>query len=427
MAAREWRAGVSLNFRSLFEAAPSCFLVLSPDFLIVAASDAYLRATMTERPDLIGRHMFEVFPDNPGNPAANGMATLRASLERVLAVRQPDTMPVQKYIRRPKCEGGSFEERWWSPVNSPVLDDSGSVVWIIHRVEDVTDLVRLKGTHSRAPSLTKGRSEHPEGELYQRAQELHGANEELRAADRKLKQSEAERKKLHSQWAEGSGDEAYRLLAARLQEIREEHRAHVARELHDELGQGLTAIKIDLANAIQRLRTSEPHSAIVLLKDISSAVDDLIRSVRRIAADLRPVLLDQIGLAPAVEAYARDVEQRSKLLIDVKFSVRRAPLNEEQRVALFRIVQESISNVIRHAKATRAEITLDYDDAALTLKISDNGRGFRREGASLGLLGMEERASGIGATFSIHSDIGSGTSVTVTLPLNQDELPDPDC
>lgn len=128
-----------------------------------------------------------------------------------------------------------------------------------------------------------------------------------------------------------------------------------------------------------------------------------------------------------MEAYAPDVEQRSKLLIDVKFSVRRAPLNQKQRVALFRIVQESITNVIRHAKATRAEITLDYDDAALTMKISDNGRGFRREGASLGLLGMEERASEIGATFSIHSDIGAGTSATVTLPLNQDELPYPDC
>lgn len=168
MTAREWRAGVSLDFRSLFEAAPSSFLVLSPDFLIVAASDAYLRATMTERPDLIGRH-FEVFPDNPVNPAANGMANLRASLERVLAVRQPDTMPVQKYIHRPKCEGGSFEDRWWSPVNSPVLDDSGSVVWIIHQVEDVTDLVRLKGTHSGAPSRPKGCTEHPEGGPYQRA------------------------------------------------------------------------------------------------------------------------------------------------------------------------------------------------------------------------------------------------------------------
>lgn len=133
------------DFRALFEAAPNLYLVLRPDFVIAAVNDSYCRATMTVRDNIIGRNLFEVFPDNPDDPQATGVSNLRASLERVLRHRQPDAMPVQKYdIRRPDSEGGGFEERHWAPLNSPVLDVSGAVAWIIHRVEDVTDLVRLQ-------------------------------------------------------------------------------------------------------------------------------------------------------------------------------------------------------------------------------------------------------------------------------------------
>src|SRR5262249_28475703 len=125
---------------------------------IVAASDAYLRATMTRRVEILGRGLFDVFPDNPDDPAATGTANLRASLERVLARRAPDTMAVQKYdIRRPAAEGGGFEVRYWSPVNSPVLGRDGQVRYVIHRVEDVTERVRLEqqgaAEHARAEQL----------------------------------------------------------------------------------------------------------------------------------------------------------------------------------------------------------------------------------------------------------------------------------
>jgi PAS domain S-box-containing protein len=128
------------DFRALFESAPGLYLVLLPDFEITAVSDAYLRATMTERHRIVGRGLFEVFPDNPNDPKADGTRKLRESLERVLAKRASDTMAVQKYdIRRPESEGGSFEVRYWSPVNSPVLDERGEVRYIIHQVEDVTE------------------------------------------------------------------------------------------------------------------------------------------------------------------------------------------------------------------------------------------------------------------------------------------------
>jgi two-component system cell cycle sensor histidine kinase/response regulator CckA len=115
------------------------------DLTIVAVSDAYTRATMTKREEIVGRGLFAVFPDNPDDPNATGVSNLRASLERVLQNRAPDAMAVQKYdIRRPDSKGGGFEERYWNPVNTPVLGRRGEVTYIIHRVEDVTEVVRLQ-------------------------------------------------------------------------------------------------------------------------------------------------------------------------------------------------------------------------------------------------------------------------------------------
>jgi signal transduction histidine kinase len=132
----------AVDFRALFESSPGLYLVLSPNLTIIGASDAYLRATLTRREAILGRHIFDVFPDNPADPNADGVRNLRASLERVLSLKTADTMAVQKYdIRRPD---GAFEERHWSPLNCPVLDPEGQVRYIIHRVEDVTDLVRLQ-------------------------------------------------------------------------------------------------------------------------------------------------------------------------------------------------------------------------------------------------------------------------------------------
>jgi signal transduction histidine kinase len=133
------------DYRALFESAPGLYLVLDPGLKIVAASDAYLRATMTERSSVVGRHLFDVFPDNPDDPGATGVTNLGASLERVQRELAPDPMAVQKYdIRRPASAGGGFEERYWSPVNTPVLDHGGDLRFIIHQVTDVTELVRLR-------------------------------------------------------------------------------------------------------------------------------------------------------------------------------------------------------------------------------------------------------------------------------------------
>lgn len=168
----------AIDFRTLFESAPGLYLVLDPELRIVAASDAYLAATMTKRQEIAGKHLFEVFPDNPDDPAATGERNLRASLETVLSTGKPHTMPVQKYdIRRPEEEGGGFEERYWSPVNSPVFVE-GRLTHIIHRVEDVTEIVRLeeqRRQQEKAHKELRSSAEMTRTELYLRTQDLEEA------------------------------------------------------------------------------------------------------------------------------------------------------------------------------------------------------------------------------------------------------------
>lgn len=179
------------DFRTLFESVPGLYLVLTPEFRIVAVSDAYLAATMTRRDDILGRGIFEVFPDNPEISNPTGVSNLRASLERVVASRKADSMAVQQYdIRKPEAEGGGFEKRFWSPVNSPVLALDGTLKSIIHRVEDVTAFVQLKEQRlqeHRENETLRNRAGQMEAEIYQRGQELQSANSQLRTTNGELK------------------------------------------------------------------------------------------------------------------------------------------------------------------------------------------------------------------------------------------------
>jgi len=142
-----------INFQLLFESAPGLYLILDRELKIVAVSDAYLKATMTKRAEILGHGLFDVFPDNPDDPEATGVSNLRASLSYVLENGAPHTMAVQKYdIRRPD---GSFEERYWSPLNKPVFNEQHETTLIIHRVEDVTEFVQLKKEKARHQKLAE--------------------------------------------------------------------------------------------------------------------------------------------------------------------------------------------------------------------------------------------------------------------------------
>lgn len=178
------------DFRALFESVPGLYLVLDCDFYIIAVSDDYASATMTRREDIIGCGIFDVFPDNPDDPAADGVRNLRASLTSVRLNGKAHAMAIQKYdIRKPEAEGGGFEERYWSPLNSPVFNADGELAYIIHRVEDVTEFIRLKQQRVKQSEFTEelqGRMEKMEAEIYQRAQEAIRANEKLRDSEENL-------------------------------------------------------------------------------------------------------------------------------------------------------------------------------------------------------------------------------------------------
>jgi PAS domain S-box-containing protein len=170
-----------LDYRAVFEATAAPQLVLGTDFTIVAVNEAYLAATATTREDLLGRYLFDAFPDNPRDLEATGVARLRASLERVLASGKPDRMEIQKYdIEIRGSQVGEFEERYWSPVNTPVFDGAGELAWIIHRVEDVTSLVQSR---KRANEL---------------ASEISAQATEIQAVEERTRTLSNEREYLHS-------------------------------------------------------------------------------------------------------------------------------------------------------------------------------------------------------------------------------------
>ncbi|HEY9901283.1 MAG TPA: PAS domain-containing protein [Candidatus Sericytochromatia bacterium] len=175
-------AGSTLDFRLLFESVPGAYLVVAPDsprFTIVAVSNAYLHATKTQREEILGRGIFEVFPENPDDPLATGAQNLRRSLQTVRQNRNTDVMAIQKYdIERPESEGGGFEERYWSPVNSPVLGADNEVAYIIHRVEDVTEFFQLqqqRNEQHQENQSVRVRTLAMEAELYSRVQAFRTA------------------------------------------------------------------------------------------------------------------------------------------------------------------------------------------------------------------------------------------------------------
>ncbi|WP_042372843.1 SpoIIE family protein phosphatase [Streptacidiphilus neutrinimicus] len=175
-----------MDHAALFAATPSPYLVLGPDLVIAEVNQAYLDATRRTREDLLGKHVFDAFPDNPADPDADGVRNLGASLHRVLVGRVADTMALQKYDIPIAGRPGAFEERWWSPINTPVLAEDGSVAWIIHRVEDVTAYVLSHPVGRAAARLTS--RDALEAELYARARELQRLNDELRQAHTRERQ-----------------------------------------------------------------------------------------------------------------------------------------------------------------------------------------------------------------------------------------------
>jgi PAS domain S-box-containing protein len=220
--------------------------------------------------------------------------------------------------------------------------------------------------------------------------------------------------------------EQLRALAAYLQSVREEERTRIAREVHDELGQTLTGLKMDLAwldkKMLEAGATEDLQQAEEKLKELPGRVDEIIGTVRKIATELRPPVLDDLGLEAAIEWQIQEFEKRTGIRCRVDSRLHHQ-LDPERATAVFRIFQETLTNVLRHAEATRVNVTLREEGNKFILEVQDNGRGMSgRELSgtkSLGLLGMRERATMLDGEVSIIGRQGKGTTVGVCIPLQR--------
>ncbi len=216
-----------------------------------------------------------------------------------------------------------------------------------------------------------------------------------------------------------------RALSANLQSAREEERAHIAREIHDELGQILTAVKMDislLSDSITEAKNEENWDVVLELKSIDKLIDDLIYKVRNIATELRPDVLDHLGLVAAIEWQSHEFQFRNRIECTFTHNISNIILSEEQKTAIFRIFQEALTNVVRHSNATKVDVILNKEQNDLTLKVKDNGRGITEKELtnikSIGIIGMRERSFILGGEISIFSKENEGTTVLLKIPLS---------
>jgi len=214
--------------------------------------------------------------------------------------------------------------------------------------------------------------------------------------------------------------EQLRSLSAHLQQIREEERIRIARELHDELGQALTSLKMDLEEIFSEL-APEQQGAIRRAQAMRALLDGTVRSVRRIATELRPLMLDDLGLVSTVEWLAHDFSERTGIVVTLDLPGPELVVGADLSTALFRVLQESLTNVARHAGASRVEVMLEQSDCEIRLHVRDNGKGIDLAAGgrnrTFGLIGMRERASILGGQVLIEGQPGVGTSVVMIVPV----------
>jgi PAS domain S-box-containing protein len=329
----------------------------------------------------------------------------------------------QKILEEAAQRGQSEDEGWrirkdgsrfWANVVVTALRNAkGNLQGFAKVTRDMTE------RHGKEETLTKAK-ELLELRVEQRTTVLGRLNEELRIEI-------AERARAEEQ-LRASLDQL-RALAARLQSVREEERTSIAREIHDELGQACTAIKMDLA-LIGRKATKRQTRLRAKADSATQLVDGMIVTLRRIASDLRPRTLDDLGLTAALEWQAQEFESRTRIRCRVSLPREPFALDAERSTAIFRIFQESLTNVARHAYATRVEARLEREANQLIFEVRDNGRGFDPKEAkarkSLGLVGMQERALLLNGEFKVEGVPGAGTTMTLRIPLPPAILPEQD-
>ncbi|HMF44111.1 MAG TPA: histidine kinase, partial [Polyangia bacterium] len=217
-----------------------------------------------------------------------------------------------------------------------------------------------------------------------------------------------------------ASNEQLRALAARLDAIREEERRGIAREIHDQIGQALTALKLDVGWLRGQLPAGAAAAVDERARSMETLVDQIIETARRVSASLRPVILEDLGLAAAIRSQARDFEQRTGVACDLDLPSDGVPIAPAVALSMYRIVQEALTNVARHARARQVQIGLTVGGDTAVLTVADDGRGVTAEelgrSTSLGIVGIRERALAIGGEVTITGLPGRGTTLSVRVP-----------
>jgi PAS domain S-box-containing protein len=291
-------------------------------------------------------------------------------------VHPDDREWVSSMRRRTAAEGRDHE------VEYRMIAADGRVLW-------VRDVARVRGGERRAPELFGVTID---------VTERRRAEEELRRSREQLSD-----------------------LSAHLEWVREEERSRIAGEIHDELGQAMTALRMDVSWLRGHLPPGAEPRLLAKLRDMEELIDDTIARARRICSELRPGVLDDLGLEAAVEWQAQEFERRTGVRCQVASTLPPARLDRDLSTALFRILQESLTNVARHAAARRVQVELRQEGGRIVLEVRDDGQGSPPASASgrrsLGVLGMKERARRLGGTLTFASEPGRGTVVQASIPL----------
>jgi signal transduction histidine kinase len=213
-------------------------------------------------------------------------------------------------------------------------------------------------------------------------------------------------------------------LSNKLLHVQEEERRRISRELHDEVGQSLTAISVMLAT----LNSHEPGDDLFAQKidSMQRLIEETTEAIHHFARELRPAMLDELGLLPALRSHFKNYSKRTRLPVHFHASPQAEKLGSEKKTALFRVAQESLTNVAKHAQASRVEVSIRISGGQVRMEIADNGKSFHVDGKRsgkrnqrLGLLGMEERVRLINGKFTVQSVPGRGTTVRVTIPFSE--------
>jgi len=387
----------SSDYRLLFEASPAgLYLVLgaTEGFPILAVSDAYLRATLTVREKIVGKQLFEVFPDNPSDDHATGTSNLEASLRRVLRSRAADLMADQKYDIR--GEDGFFEERYWRPLNSPVFDPDDKMRFIIHRVEDVTDSVkRVKTNEAQRERFRK---------LEDRSQELERLRVELQEALR----------------------------------LRETFLSVAAHELKTPLTSIVLQLSM-LGNDVGEMGRSRIKTIDRQLARLSVLINDLL-DVSRMSHHQMRLEIESLDLAQvaqtAVENFRPIAERTGSTL---SFSADGPVVGEWDRLRLEQVLGNLLSNAIKYGMGKPIEVAVDTDSEGRgRLCVRDHGIGIATEnlqrifkrferavseryygGVGLGLYIARQIAEALDGTLNVTSALGQGATFTLVLPMRR--------